>query len=167
MTRRPAGARRHPRGLVAFLLGLTACLLAGDIAFVALSLAGPLGLAAAPGGNAAAIATAERFYAAVNAMLDNGDPAPLVALADPRYVEHPDDGDVEPPGPDGLVAAVLRLRALAPALRIAVISAAAASGDGDVTVRLRVSGVETARRTSRASACPPSLRERMSAWRVA
>lgn len=139
MTPRPTTPRR-PRGLVAILLGLTACLLAGDIAFVAFSLASPLGLATARGEDAPAATVARRFYAAVDATIQSGDAASLGELVDPLYREHPERGDAQSSSRETLIASVLQLRALAPALRIAVTSATTTDGDAFVTVRLQVTG---------------------------
>jgi quercetin dioxygenase-like cupin family protein/predicted SnoaL-like aldol condensation-catalyzing enzyme len=71
-----------------------------------------------------------RFYAAVNAALAAGDPAPLADAVAPDFVAHaPTPGF--PPDRDGLVRALTALRAAAPGLRL---TPTVLLADGDLVV---------------------------------
>ncbi len=91
----------------------------------------PVAAAAAPSGEA--LATVHAFYAAANHALRTGDPATLDHLLAPDFVEHADRPGL-PPGRDGLLPYLARLRAAHPSLRFTV-EEMLANGDR-VTVRV-------------------------------
>jgi mannose-6-phosphate isomerase-like protein (cupin superfamily) len=79
---------------------------------------GPAGTATVPALNPLAVQTTERFYTAVNSILETGDPSALRAILHPRFVDR--SWDQEGPANSGeLEDQLLALRQSLPGIRVA------------------------------------------------
>jgi hypothetical protein len=100
----------------AAILALTLMLLTGLVLGQLLSL-GPTQSAALPETGSDAAQTAERFYAAINAVLESGDASSLRAILHPSFVDHAPAGEDSGTARD-LESDLLALRAMFPGLRL-------------------------------------------------